>query len=237
MRIPRFRTAAALIAIVMAWPVFAQQAPPPPGPLPLDHPKIREIFDASDKDKDGKLDFEEFKAALQAGREVLRDRRPPQTDRQQAQERLRDADSDGDGKVSLEEFKAAFPNAPIERFKELDRNADGFISKDDRPPAPPAAAAPEAGPRPGAGQRPDGQGRPPMRERLRAADRDGDGKVTLEEYKAAFPNVPVERFKALDPDGDGVVDLNNLPQRPPREGREGREGRPPREGRQPPAAQ
>ena len=59
-----------------------------------------------------------------------------------------------------------------------------------------------------------------MRERLRAADRDGDGKVTLEEYKAAFPNVPVERFKALDPDGDGIVDLNNLPQRPPREGRE-----------------
>lgn len=233
------RILAAITMIVLAWPVFAQQPPPPPGPPPLDHPKVREIFDNADKDKDGKLDFEEFKAALEAGREALRGRRPqgPAPDRAQLLERLRAADTDGDGKVSLEEFRAAFPGAPESRFMELDRNADGFISREDLVGGGPFGPRPEAGPRPGSGPRPEGQPRMPLRDRLRAADTDGDGKVTLEEFRTALPNVPETRFKELDPDGDGVIDLNNLPPRPPREPRVGRENRPPRQGKPTPPVQ
>ncbi len=47
--------------------------------------------------------------------------------------RLAAADTDKDGKVSYEEAQKAFPKMTKERFNRLDRNGDGFVSKEDRP--------------------------------------------------------------------------------------------------------
>lgn len=41
--------------------------------------------------------------------------------------------------------------------------------------------------------------------KLKAADTNGDGKVTYEEAKAAFPKMDQARFNKLDRNGDGVL--------------------------------
>ena len=52
--------------------------------------------------------------------------------RKKAAMRITEADANKDGKVSLEEAKAKFPKMTDERFKKMDRNGDGFVSRDDR---------------------------------------------------------------------------------------------------------
>jgi len=91
------------------------------------------------------------------------------------------ADSDKDGKVSEAEFAKAMPKAPEGRFKELDRNHDGALDKQDIPPA-------------------GGQGS------MRAADTDGDNKVSKAEFELRFANLPEGRFAKLDKNGDGFLD-------------------------------
>jgi len=48
-------------------------------------------------------------------------------------------------------------------------------------------------------------GRPGPEKILAVMDKDGDGKVTLEEYTAFSLERAEERFKKMDADGDGVV--------------------------------
>lgn len=82
---------------------------------------------------------------------------------------------------------------------------------EDAPPAPaekPAAKPQREGKPEG---RPEGKRRPlaEMAEKLKAADADGDGKITKAEFDAAFSKAPPERsaalFKSLDADGDGTI--------------------------------
>ena len=54
-----------------------------------------------------------------------------------------------------------------------------------------------------------------MAERLRAADANADGKVTLEEIQAAQPNITAEQFARFDTDGNGYLDPQDRPQRGP----------------------
>lgn len=110
--------------------------------------------------------------------------------------RLLAADTNGDGKITFEEFTAAFPNATRERFDQLDSNKDGVISPADRP-----AGA-------------EGRLRQ-MRETLRRADADGDGKVTFEELQAVAPNITREVFDRLDRNKDGVICPADRPDGPP----------------------
>jgi len=49
-------------------------------------------------------------------------------------------------------------------------------------------------------------------QRLIAADTNGDGKITLEEAKAAFPNGTQEQFNKLDRNHDGVLSMADKPQ-------------------------
>jgi Ca2+-binding EF-hand superfamily protein len=125
-------------------------------------------------------------------------------------------DADGDGRVTAREF-----SGPREAFDLLDRSRDGAITVEDlsrpggdRPgsPPPPREARPdEAPPADDAAQPPrrgPGAGmRARLRERLRAMDADGDGKVSREEYDGPMP------FEDLDRNGDGMLDESDRPQR------------------------
>ena len=48
-------------------------------------------------------------------------------------------------------------------------------------------------------------------QRLIAADSNGDGRLTFEETKAAFPKATQERFNSLDRNGDGVLSMADRP--------------------------
>ncbi|MCC6144617.1 MAG: EF-hand domain-containing protein [Candidatus Hydrogenedentes bacterium] len=108
-------------------------------------------------------------------------------------DRLRKADTDGDKAVSKEEFGKAFPKARDDAFGRMDTNKDGKLTPEDR----------TAG---------GGQGRMDMMKRMKAADKDQDGAVSEEEYKAAFPNAPANRFKTLDRNGDGKLTPADRPE-------------------------
>jgi hypothetical protein len=47
-------------------------------------------------------------------------------------ERIAQMDADKDGKITFEEFKAFMESKMQERFKALDTNGDGVLTKDDR---------------------------------------------------------------------------------------------------------
>ena len=70
------------------------------------------FFDKADRDGDGFVTLEEAKRVMG--------------------EKLRQADANGDGKLSQEEAKTAFPRMNERIFHRLDRNKDGFLSKEDR---------------------------------------------------------------------------------------------------------
>jgi Ca2+-binding EF-hand superfamily protein len=93
-------------------------------------------------------------------------------------------DADKDGKVTKDEYKGKLP------FDTIDRNKDGVISMEDLR----GAGKGEPGP---AGAMPNAE---EMRQRLKDADKNGDGKITKDE----FPGPP-ERFEALDRNRDGGV--------------------------------
>lgn len=116
---------------------------------------------------------------------------------------LKDADTDGNQQISLEEFKAGLTEHAEELYKRLDRNSDGVLTPEDRPASGPVG-------------RPMGPGGPLM-EKIREADKDGDGKVTFEEISAAMPQVTQEQFKQFDRNGDGVLSAEDRGPGPMRE--------------------
>jgi len=63
-------------------------------------------------------------------------------------------------------------------------------------------------------RRPQGTPAGQRLEMLRKADQDRDGKVTAEEFKAAFPKAPETRFKEMDRNGDGVLTHEDAPAGP-----------------------
>jgi Ca2+-binding EF-hand superfamily protein len=134
-------------------------------------------------------------------------------------------DADNDGELSAGEIEAS-----TKSLLKLDKNSDGKLTREELFPG-----SPDGPPR----DRP-GEGRPDaarfieqLRERIKAADADKDGKISKEEAgKEGAPPALKERFDQIDANGDGQIDENELRQMVrQREGGDRPQGRP--EGRRP----
>jgi Ca2+-binding EF-hand superfamily protein len=151
-----------------------------------------EGFSKRDKNGDGTLDAAELGQAPLGFRQQRRERR--------VERLLVRLDTNADGKLTKQEFEAEPVRAEgrgaaraAERrqllFAFFDRNGDGTVE----------AAEFEAGRAEEAEFK--------KRRRMHALDRDGDGKVTLEEYTADARF----RFMRLDLDRDGRITATDLP--------------------------
>ncbi len=99
-------------------------------------------------------------------------------------ERFKAMDKDEDGKISKEEFEG-----PAPLFGRLDADNDGFITR-------------EEGARFALANRPEAAGM----DRFKAMDKDGDGKVSKEEFPGRAP-----LFDRLDTNKDGFIQPGEMP--------------------------
>lgn len=146
-----------------------------------------ELFKAIDKDADGSISAEEMKAAPLA--EIMAKAMAAARGagaRGGAAGMIGRLDKDGDGKLSREEFPEQFRA----RFDKLDANADGFVDADEMGKA---RGGGQAGDRRAGGM-------------LGRFDKNGDGKVTREE----FPQDKLQAFDRFDKNGDGVITADEL---------------------------
>lgn len=210
------------------------------------HRPVLELWKKADKDGDGSLTREEFNAMPrvqnlpddkrqrlferldnnQDGKltpgELLRHERQDDGSRAPLH-RLAALDTDKSGGVSLVEFQAGplFQKLPAERqmeiFRRLDTDGDGVITPKDRPEP---RMKPDGRPGRGEGQPPGGprpdSGRMHPERMLRQLDKDGDGAVSFDEFRAGpqasalSEDEQEDRFEAMDRNKDQKLTPEDL---------------------------
>lgn len=99
-------------------------------------------FNRLDINRDGKLTQQDLQRPRSREGRPRRpaggssDRAPRPEERRRLIERLMSADANGDGKVTLKEVQQAVPGFSEERFRRMDRNGDGVLSRGERPQRP-----------------------------------------------------------------------------------------------------
>jgi len=153
-----------------------------PGAGPMGGSFLDDRFDEIDTDKSGQLSRDEVKAWSAARQQEMR---------QRIEDHIKAADTNGDGQISQDEAKAGLPMV-YDHFDFLDVDNDGFVTKAefDRLRDPVAM-------------------RTEVLSRLKAADKDGNGKLDQAEAAFALP-VLAARFAQLDANKDGYVTLDEL---------------------------
>ncbi|HOZ50004.1 MAG TPA: EF-hand domain-containing protein [Candidatus Hydrogenedentes bacterium] len=214
--------------------VSLAQPSEPVGPTaPADGP--RECFKRADTNGDGSVSFEEFAAVaphVPRGRFDRWDRCVGaggmggrgggiEGRRSKMMKRLREADADHDERLTYGEIAAVRPQFPETVFKQLDHNADGTLSKEDRPEG--------RGFGPGPAETAGGSGRGDVRPWCGKgfagkADADRNGALTFDEWAAEKAHVDRERFAKLDTNGDGALTSADAPRGGKGEGRRGQRG-------------
>jgi Ca2+-binding EF-hand superfamily protein len=195
--------------------------------IPDDKKRLFErLVRVADKNKDGKLSAEELAAGLKPRERPAAPGGPGSPEGRPGLETMfKRLDANGDGKVTLDEV----PEPRRERFKQLiargDRDGDGALSEQEFIAAGPGAGAGS----PDATQGPEGGG--DVKRLFSRLDKNGDGKVTLDE-------VPEERrprierwIRRADKDGDKALSLEEFTAAW-RQGRPGEDR--PESGRRPP---
>jgi Ca2+-binding EF-hand superfamily protein len=143
-------------------------------------PAFEVLLKNADTNQDGKLDREEYRDMLLSLREAVGS----------VKTKFAEIDKNGDGKISKDEF-----TGPEALFGRIDTDGDGVITLEE---------AQKFQPGPGAGA---GAGaNAAFLARLRAMDKDGDGKITREEFTGQ-PAV----FERLDANKDGVLTRDEIP--------------------------
>ncbi|MFT6181607.1 MAG: DnaJ-domain-containing protein 1 [Akkermansiaceae bacterium] len=112
----------ASVVVAIATCAFANAEPPkgegkgPKGPRGGGRAVPAEVLAKFDADKDGKLNAEERKTAMEARKAEM----------------MKKFDKDGDGKLNEEERKAAGEARKAEMMKKFDKDGDGNLSDDEK---------------------------------------------------------------------------------------------------------
>ena len=136
-------------------------------------------------------------------RGVLRDTRGPA--RQSQLRMLRQLDSDGDQLISLEEFTARGTANYERQFNRADRDDDGLVSADEARPRRrgPAKDIDTAALRECIAE--NGGLNEIEEDRFAAADKDGDGALSQEEFFMQLEQRAYDQFARMDTDADGQL--------------------------------
>jgi Ca2+-binding EF-hand superfamily protein len=137
-------------------------------------PAFERLLKRGDGNADAKLDATELRALGERARQLAGPA---------GGGRLAAMDANKDGRISRDEFRG-----PAPLFDRLDADKDGMLS------------GKEMRPRAGSRTRPGAATSP----RRGAIDRDGDGKVTRDEFRG-----PATLFDRLDSNGDGILDQSD----------------------------
>ncbi len=153
--------------------------------------RFRQRFDRADANGDGKLDEAELKAAVK----TLLHRAGEGATVERVLKRLMESDADGDGKIS----KSEAPERMAKHFDRLDANSDGQLDQTELKRLAEKIAARAA--------KATGGAVAEQLRKLKAADRDGDGKLSQDEVPEGRLR---DHFSRVDANGDGYLDQTEL---------------------------
>jgi Ca2+-binding EF-hand superfamily protein len=157
---------------------------------PSARPAFERVLKHGDRNHNGKLEADEYKAVLVELRDFTK-----QAGKQVAQ-KFQAMDKDGDGKISRSEFPG-----PRARFDQLDKDSDGYLTREELAGAIQAKNKAKSA----ANKKGEGNLAEALLERFRAIDKNGDGRLSRDE----FPGGPM-LFDRLDSDKDGFLNRAEL---------------------------